>query len=226
MSTFVVSQDCIELGLRAGALILRNVQITRSSPEQRQTIDDLARQVGAQFSTPAEVRGLPELVKLYEILRQVGLRPRSHPPSTQRLLEFALKQGILPSVNNLVDAYNLISVQSKCSLGAHDLDQLRLPVQLRLFCGNERFRPLGGDEETWANRGEFGYIDSSDRVICRLDSEQADFSRVTERTSNVLLIIESTTVHKAQQLERVFADTVAMVTRYCGGIAETAALPY
>ena len=226
MSTFVVAQDCQQMGLRAGALILRGVQIAPSSPEHRQAIDDVAARVREQFTTAAEVRALPELVKLYEILRHVGVRPRSHPPSTQRLLEFALKHGTLPSVNNLVDAYNAISIETKCSLGAHDLHRLEMPVELRLFRGNELFHPLGGDEEAVANRGEFGYVDSSNRVICRLDSKQADFSKVVETTSNVLLIVESTTAHSARQVEQAFADAAAIVTRYCGGFAETVALPY
>ena len=225
MSTFAVSQDCFRLGLRAGALVLRNVRITESSPEQRKQIDDSAKQVGAQFATPGEIRSLPELVKLYEILRLVGVRPRSHPPSTQRLLEFAMKQGSLPVVNNLVDAYNLISLHTKCSLGAHDLDQLERPVELCLFRGDERFRPLGGGEETPVRQGEFGYVDAANRVICRLDSKQAEFSKVTENTTNVLLIIESTTVHGAEQIEKVFADTAAMVSCHCGGTAEVVALP-
>ena len=128
-------------------------------------------------------------------------------------------------MNSLVDAYNLVSVRTHCSLGAHDLDRVAVPVELRLFRGDESFRPLGSDEDQQVNRGEFGYVDAMDRIICRLDSLQAAFSRVTLDTVNVLLIIEATTAHGAQQVAEAFAETTALVDRYCGGTAEVVAQP-
>ena len=164
-------------------------------------------------------------MKLHEILRSVGVKPRSHPPSTQKLLECALKRAMLPAVNNLVDVYNLVSLRSKCSLGAHDLKRIEVPVELRLFRGDESFRPLGSGENTRVKRGEFGYVDAQNRIICRLDSLQADFSKVTVDTTHALLIIEATIAHAAGQLTNVFADTAAMIDRYCGGKAEIVAFP-
>ena len=71
--------------------------------------------------------------------------------------------------------------------------------------------------------GEFGYVDANDRVICRLDSLQAEFSKVTADTKNALLIIEATTAHDAQRLEQVFAETAATVQHHCGGKVEIVA---
>ena len=223
MSTFLVSQDCLDLGLRAGAFVLEDVQIAVASQELRLQIDDEVQRIRTQFASSAEIRSIAELMKLYEILRSVGVKPRSHPPSTQKLLESAWKRGKLPEVNNLVDAYNLVSLRTRCSLGAHDLDRLAVPVELRLFRGNESFRPLGSREDQQVNRGEFGYVDRENRVICRLDSLQAEFSKVTTDTTRALLIVESTTAHDTEQLERDFAATRAVLDRYCGAKAEVVA---
>ena len=225
MSRFLVSQSCRDLGLRAGALLVRNLHIEDASPELRSDIDDQARRIRREFGSPAKIRLLPELAGFRNIIRRVGVKPRSHPPSTQKLLEFAWKHGTLPAVNNLVDAYNLVSLRTRCSLGAHDLDCITLPVELRLFEGTENFRPLGGDEDKPIRRGEFGYLDARERVICRLDSLQADFSKVTGNTSSALLIIESTDSHGVEQLESAFKDTLAAVARYCHVNAEILAFP-
>lgn len=225
MSRFLVSQDCLDLGLRAGAILLRDIQVNDSSNQLRSQIVDETNRVRAQFTDVAEIRELPEFVKHHEILRAVGIRPRSHPPSTQKLMELALKRGELPAVNNLVDAYNLISLRTRCSLGAHDVDRIALPVELCLFEGDENFRPLGSDEDKQINRGEFGYVDADRRVICRLDSRQAEFSKVTAETTTALLIIESTTAQAVEQLERVFAETMAIVGENCGGSSEIVAFP-
>ena len=178
-----------------------------------------------QFADAAEVRSAPEISKLHEILRAVGVKPRRHPPSTQKLLELALKRGVLPQVNNLVDAYNLVSVRTRCSLGAHDLDRIAVPVELRLFRGDEYFRPLGTGEDKPVNRGEFGYVDGENRVVCRLDSLQAEFSKVTGATSNVLLIVESTTAQTEVRIQQVIDEAIETVLNYCGGNAEVTDLP-
>ena len=54
--------------------------------------------------------------------------------------------------------------------------------------------------------GEYGYVDAKDRVLCRLDVLQADFSKVTAGTVNALLIIEGTTAHSPDLLRQTFAD--------------------
>ena len=99
-------------------------------------------------------------------------------------------------------------------------------MELRLFQGGERFIPLGSAEEEEVAAGEFGYVDALDRVICRLDARQAEFSKVTAATTNVLLIIEATTIHDPVRLRRVFEETEEVVTHHCGGEAEVVAFPY
>ena len=223
---FHVSQDCLELGLRAGAIVLRDIRITDASAALRAEMDAEIERIRRQFASNSEIRAQPELIKHHEILRKVGVKPRSHPPSTQKLLELAFKRGTLPAINNLVDTYNLISIRTKCSLGAHDLDQLATPVDLCLFRGDEHFRPLGSDEDKEIRQGEFGYVDAERRVVCRLDSLQADFSKVTHETVNALLIIEATTVHSAEELDRIFAETRDMIHAHCGGTSELVSPPF
>ena len=219
MSALIVSQECRDLGLRAHAILLRGLNIRSASRDLRTVIDREARQISDQFDSPAEIRATPELVRVREIIRAVGVKLKTHPPSLQKLLEFAWKRRTLMSVNNLVDTYNLMSVRTRCSLGAHDLDLLELPVELRLFRGTETFRPLGSDTEQCVHPGEFGYVDAKNRVACRLDSLQADFSKITPSTTDALLIIESTTAHSDGQLEQLVAETINVVTRYCPGAA-------
>src|SRR5262245_33356727 len=110
-------------------------------------------------------------------------------------------------------------------MGAHDLDRIALPVSRRLLTGKESFTPLGKDAPTAVTAGEFGYVDAQDRVLCRLDLLQADFSKVTEATKNALLIIEGTAAHSPAILRQTFTDAIELLTRYCGGSAEIIALP-
>lgn len=225
MIAFAVAPECFELGLRARALVLEGLRINAASDVLRADIGKEARRVREQFASLAEIRALPELVEIREIIRAVGVKPKNHPPSTQKLFEFAWKQGTLPAINNLVDAYNLMSLRTRCSLGAHDLALAAAPIVLRLFHGSESFQPLGSRENKQIRAGEFGYVDAQDRVVCRLDSLQADFSKVTTSTTDALLIIESTTAQTSEQLDRVVAEVSAAIEGYCAGMGEVIAVP-
>src|SRR5262249_21204610 len=99
------------------------------------------------------------------------------------------------------------------------------PVSLRLLDGTESFIPLGSEELTRVTLGEFGYVDAANRVLCRLDVLQAEFSKVTEATANVLLIVEGTAAHSSEVIREAFDDVVHLVTHYCGGTAEIVSFP-
>jgi DNA/RNA-binding domain of Phe-tRNA-synthetase-like protein len=223
--TFAVAEECVRLGLRAGAVVFRGVRVGPRPAELHAEIAAAAREVRERFSGPAAVRAMPEVAAFHEVLRRAGANPRREQPSVERLLTFALKRGDLPAVNGLVDAYNLASVRSLCSLGAHDLDRIALPVSLRLLSGAEPFTPLGAAVPAAVVPGEYGYVDAEGRVLCRLDVLQADFSKVTTDTANALLIVEGTAAHAPEALRQAFAGAVALVTRYCGGTAEAVAPP-
>jgi DNA/RNA-binding domain of Phe-tRNA-synthetase-like protein len=222
---FLVSDDCLRLGLRAGAIVFRDVHIVPTDPALRTEIIKEVAVIRSRFADAAAVRAAPEVVRFQDILRRVGVNPRREQPSVERLLAGALKRSDLPAINSLVDAYNLISVRSCCSLGAHDLDRITLPVSLRLLTGAESFTPLGRDAAVPIVAGEYAYVDAQNRVLCRLDILQADFSKVTTATTNVLLIVEGTAEHPVEVLRQKVADVAQIVTRYCGGTAEIIAFP-
>jgi DNA/RNA-binding domain of Phe-tRNA-synthetase-like protein len=223
--SFVVAEECVQLGLRAGAVVFRGVRVTATSVALRSEIGAEVSVVRTRYADAQAVRSAPAVVSFRELLRKVGVNPRREAPSVERLLTFVLKRGDLPAINSLVDAYNLASVRSCCSLGAHDLDRIAPPVTLRLLTGRETFTPLGSETALAVIPGEYAYVDAADRVLCRLDLLQADFSKVTEHTVNAILIIEGTTAHPSGTLRQAFVHAIELVKRYCGGMAEIVAFP-
>jgi DNA/RNA-binding domain of Phe-tRNA-synthetase-like protein len=221
----IVAEECTKLGLLAGAILFRNVRVSVASAALRSEIAQEVTAIRARFADRQAVRRSPEVAAFREILRKVGVSARGEQCSVERLLTFALKRCDLPTVNSLVDAYNLVSIRYFCSLGAHDLDALVLPVSLRLLNGTESFTPLGRTTQAAVAAGEYGYVDARGRVLCRLDVLQADFSKVRASTVNAFLIIEATAAHPADLIRRSFADAADMIIRHCGGSAQVVCSP-
>jgi DNA/RNA-binding domain of Phe-tRNA-synthetase-like protein len=216
--TFFIAETCLHLGLRARVIVFRDLSIAPAPPELRAEIDREIQEVRSRFASTSAVRSCAEVAAFEQLHRRVGVAPRKEQSSVERLLLLALKRGELPAINNLVDAYNLVSLRTRCSLGAHDLDAITLPVSLRLLTGRESFTPLGETSPVAVVPGEYGYVDAAERLLCRLDVRQADFSKVTQRTRNALLIVEGTAEHDADVLCRASEQIIELTARYCGGL--------
>ncbi|MCH2397599.1 MAG: hypothetical protein MK364_00710 [Pirellulales bacterium] len=217
MTSFDVAPQCHALGLRAGAILFRDLRVSPASASLREAIDDAAQRVHDTFTDRRSIRSHPGLQRIREILKTIATDPRRHPPSTEKLLQYARTRCTLPIINNLVDCYNLISLQSLCSLGAHDLDRVSLPVRLQQFTSEQTFVPLGNPEPQTVLCGEFGYVDQQERVLCRLDSLQADFSKVTTDTRSVILIVEATDTTSSAALTQLLQRAADDVQKHCGG---------
>ena len=216
---FTVDPNCIRLGLRAAAFVLHDATIGPTPAALRDLAASEVASLRARFADVGAIRAAPEIGALHAIYRQIGVNPRRALPASQRLAQMALSRGALPEINNLVDAYNIVSARSLCCLGAHDLGRLTPPVTLQLLTGVESFTPLGTSEKEAVRAGEFGYVDADHRVLCRLDVMQAEETKVRAATTEILVIVEGTAEH-ADALEGAFRDAMELTTRFCGGHAE------
>ncbi len=64
-------------------------------------------------------------------------------PASENLIKLLSKREDLIEINKAVDIYNIISIDSKLCLGAHDIDKIDGNVTLKITDGSENFIPLG-----------------------------------------------------------------------------------
>jgi DNA/RNA-binding domain of Phe-tRNA-synthetase-like protein len=225
-TVFQISDECVALGLLAGVIMLRDVAIAESPATLRRAIQSSADEVRRRFNGVAAIRDAPEVQAFRRIYEAVGVNPARHAPACERLLEMVWKRRDLPRINTLVDLYNMVSVEGLLSLGAHDLEAVALPIHLRIASRDESFAPLGSYGGGDVRRGEFAYFDARQRVVCRLDLVQAEFSKITARTSGAVLIVEGTRAHDRQIFEKASHALMKLASDYCGGTAEIVSWPF
>jgi DNA/RNA-binding domain of Phe-tRNA-synthetase-like protein len=173
--------------------------------------DDVRRTISLD-----DVSGLAEIKALRQAYRACGKDPARYRGSQEALLRRILKGAGLYKVNTLVDINNLVSIESRHSLGTYDLDRVASPVRLRIGRPGESYRGIGKDElnleglPVYADpQGPFGSPSS--------DSQRA---MITAETRRIMLVVTAfsgpdglpQTIDRAVALLRRFAAADAVET--------------
>lgn len=149
-----------------------------------------------------------------------GVKRRKNIPASENLIKLLQKHGSLTYINKVVDIYNLISLDSKLALGAHNIDRVSGNVTLRFTDGTERFVPLGQTEPVAINPHEYSYIDDSNEVLCRLEIRQVQKTLVDETARNVFYIVQGNDATSDELLHQTAQKIIDLTTQYCGGVGE------
>ena len=155
----------------------------------------------------------------YKLHEKVGVPRRKNLPASENLIKLLVKREDLVHINKAVDIYNIISIESKLCLGAHDIDKVSGNVYLKITDGSENFIPLGNEESKPVNEGEYSFVDDDNDVLCWLDIRQVDKTKVTEESKNVLYLIIGNEETDFNELENVAKEIIEITTKYCGGKA-------
>ena len=146
-----------------------------------------------------------------------GVKRRKNIPASENLIKLLLKHEGMPYINQAVDIYNVISMDSKLALGAHDMDQVEGNVTLRFTDGTEKYQPIGQKEAGVSPEGEYSYCDDANEVLCRLEIRQVEKTKVTEEAQNIFYIVQGNEATPDELLQKTAEKIIHLTTEYCGG---------
>ena len=157
----------------------------------------------------------------YNILHdRTGVKRRKNIPASENLIKLLKKNRGMFYINQAVDIYNLISLESKLALGAHNIDRVDGNVTLRFTDGSERFVPIGQSEAIPVAAHEYSYCDDAKEVLCRLEIRQVEKTKVDETAKNVFYIIQGNEATSDALLRETAQRILDLTTRCCGGRGE------
>lgn len=146
-----------------------------------------------------------------------GVRRKHNVAASTTLLRLLSKRGSLPIINQVVDIYNTISMETKLALGAHDLDHVTGDVSVRRLDGTEGFVPLGATEPEPVRAGDYAYVDAANDVLCRLEVRQVEKTATRGETKHAFFICQGNANTSDDYLVEAAERIVDDVTRFCGG---------
>jgi DNA/RNA-binding domain of Phe-tRNA-synthetase-like protein len=179
-------------------------------------------------SVYAEIKGRYNIEKLRDngtvrayrdFYWKLGIDPTKTRPSGEALLRRVLHGDELPRISNVVDAYNLASMETIIPISGFDRDHLKLPFHVRFAVNDETFVGIGMSKPM-SLMDKMLVLADQKRVLCVYPYRDSDHTKITESTRNVLIIGYGAVGIDRQELMEAVKTTLAYIKLVSGGEIE------
>ena len=195
---------------------IRGVEVKPYDEELERLKQEVCNQVRGKY-TLEDLKDTPTIRAYRDFFWRIGVDPTKNRPASEALIRRILAGKPLPTINTLVDAYNLASILSEVALAAFDEDKIQgKEVIMRTAKKGETFLGIGMKEPTTLQGGEI-VLEDSNNLIAIYPYRDAERSKVTEQTHNVALLACGVPRISKDKLLQAAHLAVKYVTRFCGG---------
>lgn len=189
-------------------------------------LDDAARRLAARLDGRAPQED-PHMAAWRAVYSAFGSKPSRTRNSAEALARRALTDAGLPRINVLVDLYNAISVAHLIPVGGEDLDLIQGAMSLVRATGEEDFVTVAGGEETveHPDAGEVVWRDEAGVTCRRWNWRQGPRTRLTERTTSALFLLESLPPMPVAEVRAAAAELAELLEKFSPGARVTTREP-
>ncbi|MFI7443746.1 B3/B4 domain-containing protein [Nonomuraea indica] len=194
------------------AVLLMTAHGLRNGPTDGRTRTWLADAADAasREAQPAKIEAWRDAYRAF------GAKPSRTRPSVDALT----RRLPLPEINQVVDAYNVISVKHALPIGGEDLDRYSGPARLVRAAGGESSEEALGAPEP----GEVIWRDDVGVTCRRWNWRQCVRTRITEETVNALFILERLEPMTMEELKAAGEELADLLSELAPGVRITTRL--
>lgn len=201
-----------------GIAVIKNINITKTNndleKDRQELLDSLKGLTTEQLGIYREITSYRRLYK------DMGIDWHSRRPSPEALLRrIALNKGLY-TINTCVDAYNLVVMKHRVSVGAFDADQVEFPTVLRYARQGDEILLLGDSLPTKYSSKEIAYYDKLGGYNIDFNYRDAQRTMVTEKTKNIWINVDGVYDITPKQVEQSLKESIEIILKYCGGEVE------
>ncbi|MEM3356560.1 MAG: phenylalanine--tRNA ligase beta subunit-related protein [Candidatus Bathyarchaeia archaeon] len=182
-------------------------------------IQELKKTVYSEVKSKYNVETLkvdPVLQAYRDFYWKLGIDPTKTRPSGEALLRRVLRGDAVPRISTVVDAYNLASMQSIIPISGFDKDRLASPFQVRFAKNGENFTGIGMEKPLSLTEKMLVLADGK-QVLCIYPYRDAEATKITEQTKNVLVVGYGAPGITAERLKGAVETTLSYIKLASGG---------
>jgi len=196
-------------------LHIKGVQIHKRGAELEKFKVEVMRQVRNDYNLDS-VKDHPTFRAYRDFFWSIKIDPTKIRPAAEALIRRILAGKPLPSINTLVDAYNLASIKSRIALATFDADKLEGDLLMRFAEEGEQFIGIGMKKPLILKGGEIVVSDDK-KLIAVYPYRDADNTKVTEETENIMMLVCGVPGIPKENLENASRVALEYITRFCDG---------
>lgn len=218
---FSINQDLGKKfpSISVGVAVIKGVSIEKTNSDLEKEKEEVLESL--KGLTTEQLGQYPEVVSYRKLYKEMGVDWHSRRPSPEALLRrVALNKGLY-NINTCVDAYNLIVMKHRISVGAFDLDTLTFPTELRLAKKGEEILLLGDSERTQYTEKEIAYFDKNGGFNLDFNYRDSQETAVQLDTKNLYVNVDGVYDISPEKVEKILKETCDIIIKYCGGTLES-----
>jgi DNA/RNA-binding domain of Phe-tRNA-synthetase-like protein len=194
---------------------VKDVKVEKQNIELKKVRDEITEKVKKKYDLNS-VKNLPTFRAYRDFFWRVGVDPTKNRPAAEALIRRVLGGRTIPSINTLVDAYNLASIKTEIALAAFDANKLKGDLLMRFAEKREKFLGIGMEKHMLLQGGEI-VVSDSEKLVAIYPYRDADSAKITEKTKNVMLLVCGVPGIGEETLQRAAQVALEYITRFCGG---------
>jgi DNA/RNA-binding domain of Phe-tRNA-synthetase-like protein len=206
-------------GLRVVELVLEGLTVRASDPALEAWKPQVYAEVRADGPGLEAVRDDPQVKAYRDFYWRVGVDPTKTRPAAEALRRRVLGGRDIPSINSLVDAYNLVSLRLGVAVAAFDAERIHPDaLLLRRARAGESFLGIGMSSRATLAGVEVVLEDlASHELEAIYPYRDAERSKVSVGTTRAFLLMCGVPGITDESLERTRAECERAIRRFCTG---------
>jgi len=194
---------------------IRGVRVEKQNVELERFKEEVTKQVRGQYDLES-LRDLSTFRAYRDFFWRIGVDPTKNRPAAEALIRRILGEKAIPTINTLVDAYNLASIKTEIALAAFDADRLEGDLLMRLAMKGEEFFGIGMEKPMVLQGGEIVVSDGK-KLVAVYPHRDADNTKITMKTKNVVLLVCGVPDIREETLQKAARVALEYITRFCDG---------
>ncbi len=194
---------------------VEHITVNRSTPELERFKQQIMDKVRREYNLK-NLKDLPIIRAYRDFFWEVGIDPTKIRPASEALIRRILQGKALPTINTVVDSYNLASIRSHISIGTFDGDRVKGELLIRPAVEGETFLGIGMDKPVNLKGMEI-VVEDAEKLVAIYPYRDSDATKVTLDTNKVIILMCGVPGVEKGALVDALNLTVEYLTLFCGG---------
>lgn len=212
MMDYKLDQSLMDLGI-SNIVIAKVSGVDLSAKLNDEILSELKTNEDKALNTDLDGLRDNSIINGYvEMIKKIGRSLKKNPPTTEALIGNIQHRGSFPRVNSVVDVYNIESLRSYLSIGAHDMDKIDFPIEFTVSNKPDVFSPIMAPDKKVADY-DYVYRDRNG-ILAYLDCRDSELYKIDDSTKNILFVVqgnEYTTVEYRKNALAMICETLKSI---------------